>query len=325
MNRQTTFLIVCLLSSALIFPACTPTIVQQPRATTAPAPTLITPLPTLPSPTPTLAQPTPTSTPTQTPQPSPSPTAIILPPAETWSAQSPDGQWMAQGMMTAPFPAADGSEQYQTRLEVVNTAGTVTWTLADQTLNYGLGYTTPRPFHWSADGRYLYFTNIAVPDGCSLFHNGSDLYRADLSTGQVTEIVPPWVWWLSLSPDEQTVAYIRWNGEALELTLRELTSGEERGMILEGKYTQAGSLVWSPDGQAVMLTLAANPCDPAHWTQAIARVDVTTLSPTILIRDDKRLFATTEWPEVDTVELTDKDGDLWTLGVTSGELEKKEK
>jgi hypothetical protein len=232
---------------------------------------------------------------------------------------------MAQGMMTAPFPVDDGSEQYQTRLEAVNTAGTVKWTLADQTLNYGLGYTIPHPFHWSADGRYLYFTNLAVPDGCSLFHNGSDLYRADLSTGQVTEIVPPWVWWLSLSPDEQTVAYIRWNGEALLLTILNPATGNYRQTTFEGNYTQAGNIVWSPDGQAFMLTLAAQPCDPANWTQSIARVDVATLSPTILIRDDKRLFVTTEWPEVDTVELTDKDGDLWTLEVTSGELEKKKK
>lgn len=227
--------------------------------------------------------------------------------------------------MTAPFPAADNTEQYQTRLEVVNVAGRVTWTLVDQTLNYGLGYTTPRPFHWSADGRYLYFTNLAVPDGCSLFHNGSDLYRADLSTGQITEIVPPWVWWVSLSPDEERVASIGWNGQALELRLRHLTSGEERRTTLEGKYTQAGSLVWSPDGQALVLTLAAHPCDPTNWTQSIMRVDLATFSPTILIRDDKRLLVTTAWPEVDVVELTDKDGDMWTLEVTSGKLEKKEK
>lgn len=224
--------------------------------------------------------------------------------------------------MTAPFPVDDGSEQYQTRLEVVNIAGTVRWTLADQTLNYGLGYTTPRPFHWSADGRYLYFTNMAVPDGCSLFHNGSDLYRADLSTGQVTEIVPPWAWWVSLSPDEQTAVSVRWNGEALELTLRDLASGAERGTTLEGKYTQAGSLVWSPDGQALALTLAAHPCDPSKWTQAITRVDATTLSPIILLPDDKRLFVTTDWPEADKILLTDQAGNIWVMAVTTGDLEK---
>jgi hypothetical protein len=87
--------------------------------------------------------------------------------------------------MAGPFPVDDGSEQYHTRLELVSADGAVKWTLVDQTLNYGLGYTTPRPFQWSGDGRYLYFTNVAVPDGCTLFHNGSDLYRADLTHRQV--------------------------------------------------------------------------------------------------------------------------------------------
>jgi Tol biopolymer transport system component len=225
--------------------------------------------------------------------------------------------------MVGPFSADDGSEQYHTKLEALSTAGAITWTLVDQTLNYGLGYTTPRPFHWSGDGRYLYFTNLAVPDGCSLFHNGSDLYRADLTTGQVIEIVPPWVWWVSLSPDEQTAASIRWNGEALQLIVRNLASGAERQMTFEGNYTQAGSIVWSPQGQALLLTLATNPCDPAHWTQSIARVDLDSRSPTILIRDDKRLFVTTSWPEAEQAVLTDHTGSGWTLEVTTGKLEKR--
>jgi Tol biopolymer transport system component len=222
--------------------------------------------------------------------------------------------------MTGPFPADDGSEKYQTKLEVVNAAGGVQWTLVDETLNYGLGYTTPRPFHWSKDGRYLYFTNLAVPDGCAVFTNGSDLYRADLTTGQVAEIVPPWVWWVALSPDEQRVAYLRWNGQTLELVVREMATGDERKIGLEARYTQAGNILWSPDGQALMLTLAANPCDPANWTQSIARVELAALSPTILIRDDKRLLTATAWPEANKVLLTDQDGRTWTMEATTGEL-----
>lgn len=222
--------------------------------------------------------------------------------------------------MTGPFPADDGSEKYQTKLEVINADGSAKWILVDQTLNYGLGYTTPRPFQWSGDGRYLYFTDLAVPDGCSLFHNGSDLYRADLTNGQVTEILPPWVWWVSLSPDEQTVAYLRWNGEALELVVREIATGDEHKAGLEAKYTQAGNIVWSPDGQVLMLTLAANPCDPANWTHSIMRIDLATLSPTILIRDDKRLLTTTEWPEANRVLLRDQDGSTWIMEATTGGL-----
>lgn len=311
MHREVILLIVCLLSSTLILLGCISTIVQQPTPTPVPSPTPTS----IPSPVPIIAPPTPTLTPNLA--------VITAPLADTWSSLSPNGQWTAQGMMTVPFSAADNTEQYHTRLEVVNPARAVTWTLADQTLNYGLGYTTPRPFHWSADGRYLYFTNLAVPDGCSLFHNGSDLYRADLSTGQITEIVPPWVWWVSLSADEKMVAFIRWNGQVAELVIQNLTTENKQQATFEKKYTQAGSIVWSPDGLSLALTLVTNPCDSSNWAQAIARVDLTTPSPTLLIPDDKRLFRTVEWPEVDRVILTDQAGKLWTLEISSGKLKEK--
>lgn len=311
MSRQTAFLFVCLLPLPLVFLACTPTIAQQPTLTAIPAP-----------PTPTFAPPPPSLSPTLVPS---HPTTATLKFSDTWSSPSPDGKWTARGSMTDPFPADDGSEKYQTKLEVINAAGAVQWTLVDQTLNYGLGYTTPRPFHWSEDGRYLYFTNLAVPDGCAVFTNGSDLYRADLTNGQVTEIVPSWVSWVSLSPDEQRVAYLRWNGQALELAVREIATGEERKTGLEARYTQAGNILWSPDGQALMLTLAANPCDPANWVQSIARVDLAALSSTSLIRDDKRLLTTTEWSEANKVLLTDKDGNLWTMEATTGKLTRGDK
>lgn len=241
---------------------------------------------------------------------------------EAWSAPSPDGQWLAQGLMEGPFLAEDGSEKYHTRLEVVSTTGNISWTLVDKTSNFGLGYTVPKPFEWSSNGRYLYFTHEGVPDGCALFTNGSDLYRGDLTNGQVTEIVSPWVWGISLSPDEKTVATIAWNGEVLELAARDLATGDERRTGLEPKYSQAGGIIWSPDGKTIMLTLATNPCDPARWVQSIARVDLATLTPTILIPDDRRLFTTVEWPETNKVLLTDQAGDLWAMVPMTGELEK---
>jgi hypothetical protein len=118
------------------------------------------------------------------------------------------------------------------------------------------------------------------------------------------------------------VAYVRWNGEALELAARDIATGVERKIGLEAKYAQAGNIVWSPDGQALVLTLAANPCDPANWTQSIARVDLATFSPTIVIDNDERLFHIVEWPEVSKVLLTDQEGSSWVMEATSGRLEK---
>lgn len=129
-----------------------------------------------------------------------------------------------------------------------------------------------------------------------MFVNGSDLHQVDLTNGHTIEIVPSGVWWLSLSPDETMVAYIRWNGAALDLILHDLATGAERLTQLEAKYSQAGDIVWSPNGETLILTMASHPCE-ADWAQSVVRVDVATLSQTSLIRDDERLFSTVEWPE----------------------------
>jgi len=237
----------------------------------------------------------------------------------TWSSTSPDGQWVAEGMMEGPFLVGD-DEQYRTQLKLVSADGTVQWTIVDETSHYGLGYTVPMPFHWSRDERYLYFTNEPVPDGCALFVNGSDLHRVDLTDGRVTEILPGGAWWLSLSPDETMLAYSRWSGERLELILRELARGEERLTQLDAEYSQAGGIVWSPDGTALMLTLASSPCDPINWMQSVVRVDLGTILPTTLIRDDRRLFVTAEWSEAGQVLLRDKDGNSWWMDAVTGQV-----
>jgi hypothetical protein len=250
----------------------------------------------------------------------PAPAATATPTGGyTWSSISPDGKWIAEGMMEGPFLVGD-DEQYRTQLKVVSTDGTVQWTVVDETSHYGLGYTVPTPFHWSQDGQYLYFTNEPVPDGCALFVNGSDLHRVDLTNRRVTEILPGGAWWLSLSPDEATLAYIRWTGEALELILRDLATGTERQMQFDVKYSDGGSIVWSPDGRALMLTLASNPCDPENWTQSVVRVDAATMLLTTLIHNDTRLFVTVEWPEARQVLLRNKDGNLWWMDTATGEV-----
>lgn len=189
MNKRFTIVMACLLP--LVLAACMSPLTPQPTATLTRLPTLI-----------------PTST--RTPMPTVGATETSTPkPVSHWSSQSPDGKWIVQGTMEGPFAdSAGGNEMYHTRLDVIRADETVTWTVWDQTSPYGLGYTTPRPFYWTRDGHFFYFTNEPVPDGCAIFINGSDLYRLDLTNGHVAQIVSPSAWWLSISPDEKKVAYI---------------------------------------------------------------------------------------------------------------------
>jgi hypothetical protein len=256
-------------------------------------------------------------------KPTATPVLVDLDP-ETRSFASPDGEWVAQTVVA--FPVQDGvssGESYYTRLKLSKADGTREWMVIDEWSPLGLGYTVPQPFHWSQDGRFLYVTNRPVPDGCGVFVNGSDLYRVDLSDGSVTQIVPSSGLWLSLSPDESTLAYIGYGGRGL--VLRDLTTGAERETKLDpGEDYAAGHVVWSPDGAALVLTLAIRPCS-TNWAESVSvvRVEAATLEQTTLIQRDERLFITAEWPFPDRILLTDDNEDLWWMDAVTGQVMEK--
>jgi len=236
---------------------------------------------------------------------------------DTWSFASPDGKWRAHGLVAFPV---NGREKYYTQLKVEETDGAAEWTAVDEWSRLALGYTTPQPLHWSRDGRYLYFTNRPVPDGCAVFVNGSDLNRLDLSDGSVAAVVPHSGLWLSLSPDETTLAYIGYGGRGL--VVRDLATGAERETKLDpGQGYAAGHIVWSPDGTALVLTLAIRTCS-TNWAESVSvvRVEAATLKQATLIREDERLFTTVEWPTPDKVLLKDDGERLWWMDAGTGQV-----
>lgn len=238
--------------------------------------------------------------------------------------KSLDGKWIATVTVALPATEEQGAaEMYYTQLKVAQADGAIAWTPVDGWSNWGLGYTTPRSFHWSKDGSRLFFTNVPVPDGCALFVNGSDLWSLDLSDGRVQAIVPAVGLSLSLSPDETMLAYIGWGDRGL--VLRDLQTGAERELkVNQGQAeVQAGDIVWSPDGTSIMLTAAVHPCAANNEATSIVRVDIPTLTQTTLIREDKRRFNTVEWSSPDIVSLQDGDGQLWQMDPKTGQVAKQ--
>lgn len=232
-------------------------------------------------------------------------------------SQSPDGQWTAESSLA--YISEEGLVRgYDTRLQVSRADGSVTWTLVDYEQDAGLGYAIPVIHRWSADGEHVYFTNSVVPDGCGLFVNGSDLHRADLSTGEATELMPALARALSLSPDETTVAYFPW-GPMPDLVLRDLAEGTERKLAWEIPFNDAGNIVWSPDGSALALILSADSCRP-NWNYTTVKVDVPTLEPTVLLENDDRLLSIVSWPEPNRLLLRDWDDRSWSLDTDTGEV-----
>ena len=265
-----------------------------------------------------------TGTPAQTLQLTPTPdwaaitTQIAaLPDSESWTEPSPDGKWNAVGRTKTETGFFLGEQElYYTQLKVVSADQSVEWPLVEEISPYGLGYTTPEPLHWSADGRYLYYTNRPHVDGCGLFVTGSDLWRVDLADGSVTQVLPQGAQSYSFSADDSQAAYVTWNTPP-ELVLHDLVTGEERRLVLD--FEDAGAVVWSPDSAMLALTGAEKPCQ-AGWAHAIVVIEPSNLTPRTLLPPDERLFTTKNWREAGKILLEDLDRNLWWLEVESGEV-----
>jgi hypothetical protein len=187
---------------------------------------------------------------------------------ETWWSASPDGRWVARGMREDLLPAC----VTLTTLAVMLADGTVRWTVWDDRQRCDAGISTPRPLHWSQDGSALYFTNQPAPDRCGRAANGSDLYRIDLTTMQVEQILPPLGRSVALSPDERTLVYGT-QGER-GLVVRDLASGLEQAARSSGRAP----------GQAV---LSGRQTAPPSWLPSPWRLSV---------RPQLRLLASTWRP-----------------------------
>ncbi|MBP6471198.1 MAG: PD40 domain-containing protein [Chloroflexi bacterium] len=245
-------------------------------------------------------------------------TAVIDPATET----SPDGLWQAIYGLSAPVESGDNGQVYRAYLAVQQVGGNVKWTAVDEWRPYGLGLDYPAPLQWSGDGRYLYFTNRPIVDGCGLFANGSDLWRLDLTDGTYVQLVSYVGTSIALSPDEQTLAYASFgSGGPRQVILRNVATGAERTINLDDDLpATAGNLVWSPDGARLLATVAYNPCLPPDWTHSIFLVDVAAATAVPLINHDDRRFTTMGWMDTAVARLIDTDGASWLLDANTGDL-----
>lgn len=246
-----------------------------------------------------------------------------------WASTSPDGEWIAVGLVAFPKENIGGQLAY-VRLMIFRVDGKTRWTIIDKWQDINLGFPTPTSLKWSQDSEHFYFTHRVTPDGCSAFPFLTDLQRVNLADGTANELLPQSALALALAPDESQVAYIGYGERGL--VLRDLVTGEERETKIDpGKDFNAGRLLWSPEGNALALTLAINPCTGVYglsktvWAESttILWVDAKTLQQKVLLKEDPRLFITLEWNEPEKITITDgEENALWHLDVNTGEITK---
>ncbi|MCA1554717.1 MAG: hypothetical protein LC737_10095 [Chloroflexi bacterium] len=250
-----------------------------------------------------------------TPTPAPTPKQVF-----TWSSQSPDGRWIAEGKSEVPVQGDNSHKQVIVR----RTDQSDGWAVMDETSHYGLSVTSPVPDHWSRDGKHFFFRDQGAADGCDLF-GFWDLLRVNLVSGEVTKLMPNAV----LSQDDQSLAYLSneptQQPPKLQIVVRDFETNRERtgAMTLvdfEPEAPQVGNIVWSPDNRWILFTVARHPCIFPQWSHTIVRVDVSNLTLTEMIRDDTRRFRIAAWQEPSKVWLMDFEQKQWWLNPFTGDV-----
>ena len=260
--------------------------------------------------------------PTKTIMPTSKPALITPPPPQNSTSiqamVSPNAEWIAQTSFDQP------GEQYHIQFKLFRKDGTKTWTIVDYWQS-GLGYSYPQLHHWSQDSLYFYSSERWIADGgCELFPIEVTWQKIDIETGQVVDFALPLGRGHAISPDDTVIAYVSADAPPY-FYLRDLKSGREQKLLLpvrkgESEQAEAGNIVWSPAGDAIVLTISnGNFCNSSKLDFSLVRVNIPSLELNELIPINRDLLRPLKWVQPNYILISDWNGYTWWINATNGQ------
>lgn len=257
----------------------------------------------IPSPTP-----IPTRTPVPTATPAPDPVVSsqarrvmeIGQPDTLEIMTSPDGRWRAELVRYDCVAILEDEVMAYELLRLVQLDGGSETLLVDQLQNCGgLGAAGLGIVYWSADSRYLYYTESAhgQPDGDATGWYRS-LFRYDLVEEETISLR-----WGPLAPDGVTMAYP--DPEEATLILWDLERGEIARIPSSLPAGAPGAAIygiaWAPDGGSLVYIEAGNFRPPAvnSW---LVRLDFDVFEREVIYQADDAEFCCVEWQALGQIQ-----------------------
>jgi len=204
---------------------------------------------------------------------------------------SPNNQWVEV------FCSSD-------TIEIVRMDETQKWELSSDSL---IGPYTEHFIgvdHWSKDGAYAYVSLNPHTDGYwEPFHKGIVLYRLNLETGQVSEVLPlgksdTLYYSFAFSPNDRRLAYIVTDQSPVILNIRDMPTGEEQSFEFDPKYNTGGGFVWSPDSQKLVFSVTQFDTNTYEYiATSIILWDKDTSELTELVKDHPSEMRVIEWAD----------------------------
>ena len=292
-------------------------------------------LPATAFPTPTMLL-TATATATDTAQaPTPSPTSALAAACNTAPATvSPDGKWVfcdakSSSSFSTPYALSASGQRWNISFKQFDSAGPV--------------YDDNKVLVWTPDDRYVYLLLYGQATSAGrFFYAGSDIWRLDLSSGAIKDLVPiqgmPFeshFYDLSVSPDGKRLAYVDQWQTPLMLTLLDLPAETRTEIKLADTKVgndhpvSAGELDWTPDGKKLVYKQITDdqPLNQCEYVYSILIMDLGSQSTQTVIGDQSIGLCNGEPAEyhvlhVDNQAITlEHNGDLWSYDIAANKLE----
>ena len=233
-------------------------------------------------------------------------------------AFSPNGQW-------AGLECNDGS------IKIINVNETKEWELPYESM-FG-PYSSADLFteipHWSRDGAYVFIGANPHTDGYwEPFHTVSVLYRFNLETGQIDEVLPAGednniYYSFVFSPDDTILAYIMTDQSPVIINLRDLQTDVKQSFEFDPKYNTGGSFVWSPDSQKLVFSITQFDTGTYEYiATSIVLWDMGKPDTSTLIKDHEEVIVPVEWIDETKIvlQVLYEDDKKFEFDLISGEL-----
>ncbi|NJC94976.1 MAG: hypothetical protein C3F07_19435 [Anaerolineales bacterium] len=205
------------------------------------------------------------------------------------------------------------------------------WELSSDTLINSYVEYFVNLIHWSNDGNYVYASFDPHTDGYwEPFHHGIVLYRLDLGTGQISEVLllskSDWIFYsLAFSPNDRRLAYIVTDKSPVVLNIRDMQTGDEQSFEFDSKYNTGGGFLWAPDSQSVVFSIAQYDTSIGDYiATSIVLCELKRPACTTLSTDHKEVLVPVEWVNDSFIilQVLYQDEIKFELNRVTGELKK---
>jgi hypothetical protein len=212
----------------------------------------------------------------------------------------------------SPIPAnrkdmwTPGFVDFGTRYtQLIKTDFSQTWTIQHNEFNYSVINRPDAmliPKRWTFDGNDVYLAPKRYPgrdyfNAYGYFYDDEELLRLNLNSGKLETILPyaEGGYSYSLSPNDQFLAYSLLSEKKI-VHIKNMDTGVEQRIELNGDYALTGMFAWSPDGTRLYFASALNGWDDGIISTSLFGLTIKDKHlQAILNRDSRFIVPSPRW------------------------------